>query len=228
VVLDHEHHAAVKQYQPPFLVRALYWLAFQAPFPYVANEDALRAARDRRNIANLLTRYWFGSQLVAPVLDVHCDEEGCSFVTQLIEGHTPADRPAARRFLRLLSSHFRDVGLPTWQINPLNPKAVDNLIETPEGDYRIIDLESGVVSPLLEPSELWDAIKSGLVPVFDDAFLDKTRDYVKRHSRDIERALGTDGLAELTGAIEDYGKHSSAWKRSEPRIWAKLVKAVVR
>jgi hypothetical protein len=226
VVLDHAHRAAIKEYRPQWFVRLMYWLAFQAPFPYEKNEHALKAASDRRVIANLLTKHWFGTELVAPVLDVECDEEGCVFVTRLIEGGPPENRKKARRFLRTVASHFREVGLPTWQINPLNPKAVDNLIETPDGSYRIIDLESGVVSPFLEPSEIWEAVKSGLVPVFDDVFLDKTRSYVHSERRALEESLGIVGMQSLVRAMDDYERHSAHWKRSEPRIWSRLIKAI--
>ena len=44
---------ATKAYQPPLLVRILYWLAFQAKFPYVSNGIALQAGDYRRKVAEL-------------------------------------------------------------------------------------------------------------------------------------------------------------------------------
>ena len=60
VVLDYDHGTAHKTYKPPLYVRLLYWIVFQAPFPYVANHAALEAARYRRSIVGLLTKFWYG------------------------------------------------------------------------------------------------------------------------------------------------------------------------
>ena len=73
VLLDREHATATKIYRPPPLVKLLYWLAFQAPFPYVRNEPSLQAAKARRTIASLMTKFWFGTDHVAPTLDIRCD-----------------------------------------------------------------------------------------------------------------------------------------------------------
>ncbi|MCH8920453.1 MAG: hypothetical protein IIA23_07075, partial [Chloroflexi bacterium] len=165
VLLDRVHGTATKVYRPPLVVKVLYWLAFQAPFPYVRNEPSLQAAKARRTIASLMTKFWFGTDHVAPTLDIRCDDKGCIFVTQLIEGQVPKDKKRARAFLRKLTPLFQEVGLPTWQVLPWNPKATGNLIETPDGSYKIIDLESGVVNPMMPIGQWIDAIKAGLIPV---------------------------------------------------------------
>ena len=51
VRLDYDAGIAEKRYEPPLLFRALYRAAFQAPFPYEQNDDALEAALHRRTIA---------------------------------------------------------------------------------------------------------------------------------------------------------------------------------
>ena len=50
VELDYDRGTAHKTYKPPLWVRLLYWMVFQAPFPYVANHAALEASRYRRLI----------------------------------------------------------------------------------------------------------------------------------------------------------------------------------
>ncbi|MGH2544511.1 MAG: phosphatase PAP2 family protein, partial [Ardenticatenaceae bacterium] len=50
VYLDFRNGTATKQYAPPLPVRALYRLAFQAPFPYQHRRDALEAAAAKRSI----------------------------------------------------------------------------------------------------------------------------------------------------------------------------------
>ena len=227
VLLDRVHGTATKKYDPLWYVRLLYWLAFQAPFPYVRNEASLRAARARRIIASRLTEFWFGTDQVATTLDIRCDEEGCIFVTQLIEGEVPKDKKQARAYLRKIAPLFQEVGLPTWQVNPLNPKATGNIIETPNGDYKIIDLESGVASPLMPIGQWIDAIKAGMIPVFDDVFIDKTRTYIEKHGEEIEAAIGADCLRELQQATDEYQECAEQWQAAELRIWSKLLRAVL-
>lgn len=230
VFLDRNNRTAVKVYSPPAPVKLLYWLAFQAPFPYVHNENALLAARERRRIAGLLTRMWYGRDLVSPVLTIEHNDPAYAYVTRLVEGQTP-DRKRARAFLADLASRFQEVGLPVWQINPRNPKAHENLIETPDGEYIVIDLESAVVSPMMPPGQWLDALRAGMLPVFDDLFLQRTRAYVNKYSGVIWEALGEEGLAELRSAIDAYEEHWHAWRRSELRLWARLftgTSAVVR
>ncbi len=228
VLLDRVHGTAIKKYHPPWYVRLLYWLAFQAPFPYVRNEASLRAARERRVIASRLTEFWFGTDHVATTLDISCDEEGCIFVTQLIEGEVPKDKKQARAFLRKIAPRFQEVGLPTWQVDPMNPKAPGNIIETPDGDYKIIDLESGVVSPMMPIGQWIDAIKAGMIPVFDDVLIAKTRRYIEKHASEIEAALGPEGLRELQQATDEYQECAEQWQASELRIWSKLLRAVLK
>ena len=227
VLLDRVHGTAIKKYNPPWYVRLLYWLAFQAPFPYARNEASLRAARARRIIASRLTEFWFGTDNVAATLDISCDEDGCIFVTQLIDGEVPKDKKQARAFLRKIAPRFQEVGLPTWQVDPMNPKAPGNIIETPEGDYKIIDLESGVASPMMPIGQWIDAIKAGMIPVFDDVFVDKTRAYIEKHASEIEAALGPDGLRELQQATDEYEVCAEAWQATELRIWSKLLRGLM-
>ena len=224
VMLDRAAGTASKIYTPPLVVRLLYRLAFQAPFPYVRNSAALHAAEARRQIAGLLTRFWYGRDLVAPVLSIEPDEHGLVFVTKLIEGGRPSDRRRARAFLTGLRRRFVAAGLPTWQVDPLNPRAVDNLVETPDGSYRIIDLESGLVSPVMPLGQWLAALRSGQLPVFDDVFIEKAKRYVLQHGAEIQDAIGPSGLAGLEAAIERYAEQARVWHAGEPRIWGWLIR----
>ena len=53
VHLDFRQGVAHKTYSAPGWVRALYRVAFQAPFPYESNRDAMDAAAARRTIAGV-------------------------------------------------------------------------------------------------------------------------------------------------------------------------------
>lgn len=212
-----------KVYNPGFLPRALYWLSFQAPFAYERNEAALRAAKERRNLAAMLTQYWYGSERVARVVSIDRIGGRPALTGELVSGHAPSDRAQAKAFLRDLRDRFDAAGLPTWQIDPRQPRAVDNLIETADGTYKIVDLESGLVSPLASFRSWGRAIRSGHVPMFDTVHVDVNRAYVVEHEVEMRAAMGDGWYAALLDRIDAVETSARAWYASEPRLWSVLV-----
>ena len=193
VDLDFKHGEAHKVYHPSAPVRLLYRLAFQARFPYVANHPALEAARLRRRVVDILTKYWFGHHLVARVLDVGDVPGGAhDFVTELVKGHEPEDKERAKAFLKDLDRRFMDSGIATWQITPYNPHSITNLIEKDDGTYRIIDLESSLVAFLYPLSRLVGFVRAGLVPSFDDIDMDRLDAYLTEHNDSLRAGLGVE------------------------------------
>ncbi len=150
-----------KVYAPGFLPRALYWLAYQAAFPYIRNQAALEAAKQRRNLAAMLSEYWYGQPAVARVSAIDTIEGNLALTSERVIGSEPRDRQAAKRWLQDLRARFEAAGLPTWQIDPRQPRAIDNVLETQDGRYMIVDLESGLVSPLASLQTWWRAIRRG-------------------------------------------------------------------
>ena len=189
VDLDLVRNEAHNIYHPRRYVRTLYWLAFQAPFPYVANHAALEAARQRRVLVDLLTKYWFGHHLVARVVEIEDIEGGHDFVTQLVRGKEPERERRAWRFLKELDKRFLESGLPTWQVTPYNPHAITNFIERPDGTYRCIDLESSLVAFLYPITGILRLIRAGIFPSFDDIDVGRLRKYVARHESDMAAKL---------------------------------------
>jgi len=225
VELDYARGTAHKTYAPPAWVRVLYAAAFQARFPYEQNPDALEAARLRRQIAGILTEYWFGWNVVAPVLDVTNEPDGrIGFVTQLVHGAAPTDRRNARRFLGEVTARFLEAGLPTWQVTPHNPRAVGNLIDEGDGRYRIIDLESNLVAPLMPVSSVVGSIRQGTFPNFDDIDVAKLNTYVARHASAIAERLGSDKVDELRQSAAQYEAAAGRWYSSERRWLSKAAR----
>jgi membrane-associated phospholipid phosphatase len=216
-----------KVYAPGLLPRAIYWLAFQAEFPYLRNTAALEAAKHRRNLAVLLTEYWYGTPRVARVTEIERFAGGYALTSERVDGREPADKAAAKAWLRDLRARFEDAGLPTWQIDPRQPRAVDNVLETVDGRHMIVDLESGLVAPIASRKTWARAIRRGLVPMYDDVFFDITRAYVAREEAGLRAALGEAKMAELIGTLDAAEATALAWHRSEPRIWSKIVRAVM-
>ncbi|MCO5220426.1 MAG: phosphatase PAP2 family protein [Thermomicrobiales bacterium] len=211
-----------KVYAPGLLPRALYWLAFQAPFPYVANTHALWAAAHRRNLAGMLTEYWYGQRLTAGALGVDRIDGRLALVSEFVEGEAASDRAAAKRFLTDLRARFEEAGLPTWQIDPRQPRAVDNVLQIADGSFRIVDLESGLVSPLASRSTWGHAIRRQMVPFCDDLFFDVLRDYLAREEAAMTVARGETWVAELHALIDDAEMQVAKWHASEPRLWHRL------
>ena len=221
-----EGDRVAKIYRPGLLPRALFWLAFQAPFAYEVNETALRACLFRRNLAGHLTRYWYGTNRVAPAIAVERVGGRLALVSTFIDGREPEDHAAVRAFLSDLSNHFDDVGLPTWQIDPRQPRSLGNVLQCPDGSFTIIDLESGLVSPLASPRAWWRALRRALVPFYDDVYFDLTRDYIEREEASLRSACGDDWFTELVDLLNQAEAETWAWHQSEPRVWSRLARAV--
>ena len=194
VKLDYEQGVAEKTYNHATrFVRLLYRLSFQAPFPYTSNRAALEAGQHRRTIAGLLTKHWFGENLIAPVVEVRDDPGGgYTLVTELVPGSAPTPGPRASAMLRALTGHFLDAGLPRWQVGYYNPRAIGNLIERADGSYRIIDLESNLVTPFLPPAATIRAIRIGQFPSFDDIDVGRLRGYLDANADALARSLDAD------------------------------------
>jgi undecaprenyl-diphosphatase len=214
-----------KVYAPGFVPRALYWLAYQAEFPYIRNRRALEAAQERRNLAALLTTYWYGETAVARVTGIDIVDGNLALTSERVDGGMPADRTAAKNWLKDLRSRFEEAGLPTWQIDPRQPRAIDNVLETTDGRYMIVDLESGLVSPLASLKTWWRAFRRGMVPIYDDVYFDVTRAYVQSHASAMQAALGADWFASLDATLARAEAASNAWHAGEPRIWSRTLKA---
>ena len=228
VVLDPEEGTATKVYTPPPLVRLLYWMAFQAKFPYETNTAALESGKYRRQIASLLTRHRFGKDLVAPVTTIDCGHGSCSFVTEYIPGEVAKNDEAAQKFLGEVSESFAEAGLSVWQVNPRNPHAHTNLILTPEGDYKIIDLESAVVTLLPAPGQFRSSLKSGNLPIFDDIDFPRLRKFAVDNRDALEVSVGAEGLAALSHAMDRAEEAINDWKNAEPRVWGHIVSRIYK
>ena len=228
VDLNPETGTATKVYRPPPVVSLLYWIAFQARFPYTRNEAALKAAAHRRKIASFLTIHRFGKDMVAPVVTVDCSHDFCSFVTDYIPGDLAQNTEEVREFLGQVAETFSAAGLSVWQVQPSNPHAHSNLIRSPNGEYTIIDLESAVVTLLPGPGQWRSALRKGLVPVFDDIDFDRLRGYIAEHRESLLESIGPDGIKEFENEVVFGELAIEAWKASEPRIPGRVISRLYR
>ncbi|MCK9520820.1 MAG: hypothetical protein M0R74_17625, partial [Dehalococcoidia bacterium] len=212
VRLDYDAGTAEKSYQPTPFVRALYRLSFQAPFPYGSNIAALQAAAERRNLVGRLTEYWLGENIVAPALSVRRETDGrLVLVTRLIRGTSPRDIVRAKALLATLTRRFVEAGLPAWQVASYNPRSLGNLIEREDGSFRIIDLESNLVTPFMSPRVAIRSIRSGPYPSFDEVDIPQLQAYLVANQDHIVETLGHVRASELLAAAEGYAGAQAAW-----------------
>lgn len=224
LILFREDDTVAKMYAPGLIPRMLYWLAFQSSFPYMGNTAALDAAVFRRNVAGMLTEYWRGQNLVARALGIEEIGGRQALISERVKGTAPIHIAEARTFLFDMADHFDEAGLPSWQIDPRQPRSIGNLIERSDGSFIIIDLESGLVSPLASPRAWARAIRRGSVPLFDEVYFDLTRHYVDREATTMRKKLGEAWLAQLQDTLDAAEEAEQAWHRSEPRIWRRLLR----
>jgi hypothetical protein len=225
VLLDYDAGTATKVYRPTTPVKLLYALSFQSAFPYTTNESAFVAASERRAIAGLLTEYWFGVNHVSQVLEMPKGDDGrFRLVTELVRGTPPKNKADARAFLDELQAHFEETGLPAWQVASYNPRAIGNLIERNDGAYRIIDLESNLVTPFLRPRVLWRALRNGLYPSFDEIDTNRLNSYLVSNQSSIEASLGAGKTASLLVSAANYTVAQRAWHASERRWASKMLR----
>ena len=221
VYLDDEAGLATKVYRPPLPVRLLYWAAFQSSFPYSSREEALRTAAAVRRLTGLLTKHWTGRNMVAAVTEISCRQDEFHFVTELVPGEEPRDNAEIAPLLQQLRFRFEDAGLPTWQIDPENPHAHTNFIRTPDGDLKIIDLESTLV-PLIQPLNMLPGmLRTGRVPTFDDVDYRRLNAYVNENEAALQESLGDAGIRDLRDAVEEAEDCARAWRSAEPNIWGR-------
>ena len=121
-----------------------------------------------------------------------------------------------------------EAGLPTWQVGYYNPKAIPNLLERDDGSYRIIDLESNLVTPFMPPAALIRAIRAGQYPSFDDIDVKRMFGYLVEHREEIIAELGREQAHELFDAAESYATAQGEWFGGEARIPSKLLRFAFR
>lgn len=175
-----------------------------------------------------MTLHRFGKDLVSPVISVDREPGQFRFVTEFVPGELAKNDSEAQAFLKDVSESFAEAGLSVWQVNPRNPHAHTNLINTPGGDFKVIDLESAVISLLPARGQFRSSLKSGKLPIFDDIDFPRLRNFIGVNEASLKASLTSDGLAKLQHATDHAEESINAWKNAEPRIWGHIISAVYK
>ena len=227
VIIDLQKQTATKVYTPSKAIRTLYWIAFQAEYPYSSNLAALIAAKYRRDVAGRLTLHRFHREVVAPIIDITPIGTWFGLRSQLVIGDEVARDDESQRFLTEVAAFFDATGLPVWQINPNSPTAYGNLIKTPQG-YKIIDLESGVPSPTPITGSWRRTVEAGFVPMFDDIDFYRLRDYIAHNQDSLIASFGQDWVSRLNSDVDSLELATRLWKSGERRLWGRCLSWLYR
>jgi hypothetical protein len=149
-------------------------------------------------------------------------------VAEFVPGNEPRSNCQVEGELREIADYFTAIGLPAWQVLPGNPKAYSNLILTPEGRLKVIDLESALVSPVQPIARLGGLLRDGHIPTFDDVDFPRLRGYLRNNEVPLRQVLGLEEFGELAQAVEACEGHTNAWKAQEPAIWGRVARFIYR
>ena len=231
----------------------LHYLVSGAPNPYVWNEDAVKSAHFRRNVLKELVDYWFDSKLkIAESFDANWNNKFKAYElkTEFIEGnHAGLHHPFSKQREGELSDLINDImnplqkslveaGFdgPAWQAGKGNPTASGNfLLEKSENDcykWAMIDLESGVpalnlLSPVSFFSFYLPKLKKYRHALFDDVDINKLRDYINTHKKDLESRIDFNVLSKNVNKLEFHQKKWKSMKRVDNGIIYHLKKSKI-
>ena len=109
---------------------------------------------------------------------------------------------------------------------PGEPHAYSNFIRNPQGELKLIDLESSLVSFSVPFTQLLAYVRDGNFPAFDDADFVKLRRYLETNHDALVDSLGAVDAYELEVAVNTAENATRTWKASEPRVWGRMLRAV--
>lgn len=169
VTFDRERGKVSKVYYPRIFIRILHFLAFQKWTFLYETELGLKIAGFRREIAKYVLMCGMGRRCrIASFLGVESQGGKLAFITELIKGREPRNQAEVSELLQELTALFVRAGLPTWSICTHNPRAYTNIVIGFDGTLVVVDLESLLINICIPLEELWNNIKAGNFPPFDD------------------------------------------------------------
>lgn len=224
---------ATKVFVGGTLGNLIHYILTGAPNPYIWNEDAARAAFERRRLLHILIPFWLGDRLaMSDALSVgwNRDRMVWELGTRFVEGRTvPLLHPLrpddamlgvlCRDVMAPLHAHLIEAGFigTTWQAGKGNPVALNNFLMTEPGRFVFIDAESGIpaVAPLNPIAMLSFYLPQSLRMrrvLFDDVDLPRLRRYLEREAAPLAAALGRDRLREVQEGTTRLGQHQARWR----------------
>lgn len=237
-----------KVFAPGPLTRLIYRAAFQAPFAYQSNREAITACFYRRRVAAAVVKAAAVEAQVAEPLYVRYDraEQAWVLAAAWVDGRGIRPAPAdPQRVLGRLGRRRRDEEPPRDQ-----PAEIDSLVALMHRLENLL-VEAGLsgsgwqVAPralvstanllrvgsqytvidlesgipaVLVPRYVLGGLRCGALPPFDDLDAERLTDWYRRHRSRLRRQLGDDAAATLGRDVDRLIEHTRRWKESEPAL----------
>lgn len=241
----HQYLCVEKVFRPGLLTRTIYRAAFQSPFAYQDNAEAIRASYYRRRVAAAIIKAFFPEARVASPLYVRWDQQSQAMVlaSEFIEGR--GIRPAA------VDSHRVRRSIARWKSPSCTPSGdfaeIDQLVDvmtrlesllidsgmTGSGwqvckralvsTANLLKTETGYVVVDLEsgipsvlvPSYIVAGFKLRSVPLFDDVDAAKLISWIESRRHDLTQTLSSFEMSRLESDVRLLIEHSDNWKLAE-------------
>lgn len=224
---------ATKVFVGGTLGNLIHYILTGAPNPYIWNEDAARAAFERRKILHDLIPVWFGDRLAmsdAVSVSWNTDSMTWELGTRYAAGSTVPLVHPFRPHDALLDVLVRDIMKPfharlveagfigtAWQAGKGNPVALNNFLLTAPGRFTFIDAESGIpaIGPLDPVAMLTFYLPQSLRMrrmLFDDVDVGRLRHYLDAEAAALAATLGQARLQVIRERTERLADHQARWR----------------
>ncbi|HBJ34845.1 MAG TPA: hypothetical protein DDZ51_08800 [Planctomycetaceae bacterium] len=244
----YEYLSVEKVFRPGWLTRTIYRAAFQSPFAYQDNRDAICASFYRRRVAAAIIKAFAPEARVAMPLYVRWDAQSQAMVlaSEFIRGRGVTPAPVDSKMLRR-----RIAGLYSKSETPDEaPAEIDQLVGlmtklesllvdsgmTGSGwqvckramvsTANLLRTETGYVVVDLEsgipsvlvPSYIAAGIKLHSLPLFDDLNPARLTSWIDEHHTQLQAVLSPSESDQLHRDVTRLIEHDANWKQAETAI----------
>lgn len=254
----YEYLSVEKVFRPGLLTRTIYRAAFQSPFAYQDNADAIRASFYRRRVAAAIIQVFAPEARVAMPLYVRWDTQSQAMVlaSEFIRGRgvtpAPVDSKVIRRAIVGLYSKSNMPTAPTAEIDhlvglmtKLEALLVDSgmtgsgwqvckraMVST----ANLLKTENGYVVVDLEsgipsvlvPSYIAAGFKLRSLPLFDDLDPARLTSWIETHRGELQAALSSAQFDQFSSDVERLIEYDANWKQAETAILRRPLRLLSR
>lgn len=244
----YEYLSVEKVFRPGILIRTIYRAAFQSPFAYRDNADAICASYYRRRVAAVIIKAFAPEARVAMPLYVRWDAQSQAMVlaSEFIHGRgvtpAPVDSKMIRRGIAGLYSKDEtpsDTPSEIDQLVGLMTKLETLLVDSGMvgsgwqvckramvSTANLLRTENGYVVVDLEsgipsvlvPSYILAGFKLRSLPLFDDLNPAKLMTWIDAHRDELQAVLSRSQIDQFDSDVIRLIEHDANWKQAETAI----------
>jgi len=254
----YEYLCVEKVFRPGWLTRTIYRTAFQSPFAYQDNADAIRASYYRRRVAAAIIRVFAPEARVAMPLYVRWDAQSQAMVlaSEFIRGRGVTPAPVDSKMIRRrIAGTYSKTAVPQR-----TPAEIDQLV-TLMTRLETLLVESGMtgsgwqvckramvstanllrtdtgyvvvdlesgIPSVLVPSYIVAGFRQRSLPLFDDLNPAQLTTWIDEHRGEFQAVLSPAELCQLDNDVKRLIVHDENWKRAEMAILRRPLRLLSR